>query len=64
MSKKSSKVTKCKGEGQASCKMYSDNGKWNRTRMCFLYNIEGYEGCYCSDCVKKIAYKQKGSDEK
>lgn len=22
--------------------------------MCFLYKIEGYEGCYCSDCVKEI----------
>ena len=20
----------------------------------FLYKIEGYEGCYCSDCVKEI----------
>jgi len=31
-----------------------DNGKWNRSWMCFLYKIEGYEGCYCSECVKKI----------
>lgn len=22
--------------------------------MCFLYKIEGYEGCYCLDCVKEI----------
>ena len=48
------KVTQCKGDGQGSCKMCSDNGKWNRTWMCFLYKIEGYEGCYCSECVKKI----------
>lgn len=48
------KVTKCKGEGQGSCKMCSDNGKWNRNWMCFLYEIEGYDGCYCSDCVEKI----------
>ena len=48
------KITKCTGEGQGSCKSCSDNGKWNRTWMCFLYKIEGYEGCYCRDCVKEI----------
>ena len=48
------KITKCTGEGQGSCKRCSDNGKWNRSWMCFLYKIEGYEGCYCSECVKKI----------
>lgn len=48
------KITKCTGEGQGSCKRCSDNGKWNRTWMCFLYKIEGYEGCYCRDCVKEI----------
>lgn len=49
------KITRCKGEGQGSCKMCTDNGKWNRNWMCFLYEIEGYEGCYCSECAKKIA---------
>lgn len=47
-------VTKCTGEGQGSCKRCSDKGKWNRHWMCFLYEIEGYEGCYCGDCVKEI----------
>lgn len=54
MSKNSLKVTKCKGEGQGSCKKCFDEGKWNRNWMCFLYHIEGYNGCYCYDCVKKI----------
>lgn len=49
------KITKCTGEGQGSCKRCTDNGKWNRTWMCFLNNIEGYEGCYCNDCTKEIA---------
>lgn len=53
------KITKCNGEGQGSCKRCSDNGKWNRTWMCFLYKIEGYEGCYCGDCVKEIQNKEK-----
>ena len=48
------KITKCTGEGQGSCKRCSDRGKWNRMWCCFLYKIEGYEGCYCSDCVKEI----------
>lgn len=54
------KVTQCKGDGQGSCKRCSDKGKWNRTWMCFLYKIEGYEGCYCSDCVKEILNKKGG----
>ena len=48
------KVTKCTGEGHGSCKRCSDNGKWNLKWMCFLYEIEGYDGCYCVDCVKAI----------
>ena len=58
------KVTKCKGEGQGSCKRCSDKGKWNRTWMCFLYKIEGYEGCYCADCVKEIQGLQDHPTEK
>ena len=48
------KVTQCIGEGLGSCKRCSDKGIWNGSWMCFLYSIEGYEGCYCSDCVKEI----------
>lgn len=53
------KITPCKGEGQGICKMCSDDGKQNRNWMCFLYSIEGYKGCYCSDCVKKIKENYK-----
>ena len=48
------KITPCSGEGQGSCKRCNDLGKWNRIWMCFMYEIEGLEGCYCSDCVKSI----------
>lgn len=48
-------VKRCHDEGQGSCKRCLDNGKWNRMWMCFLYQIEGYEGYYCRDCVKKIS---------
>lgn len=48
------KVTQCQGEGQGSCKRCIDNSRWNIAWMCFLYKIEGYEGCYCSSCVKAI----------
>lgn len=55
------KITKCTGEGQGSCKMCTDNGKWNRTWMCFLNKIEGLEGCYCNDCTKEIVGEDRGS---
>ena len=31
--------------------------------MCSLYKIEGYEGFYCSDCVKEIL-KENMNDER
>lgn len=46
---------KCTGDGQGSCKRCEDNGKWNRAWMCFLYHIDGLNGCYCGDCVRAIA---------
>lgn len=48
------KITQCRDEGQGSCKRCNDYGIWNRHWMSMLYEIEGYEGCYCSDCVGKI----------
>lgn len=48
------KVTKCTGNGQGYCKRCSDKGKFYRTWCCFLYDIDGYDGHYCSDCTKKI----------
>lgn len=53
------KVTQCTGEGQGSCKRCLEKGKWNINWMCFLYKIEGYDGCYCSDCVKEIRKEVK-----
>lgn len=58
------KVTRCGGEGQGSCKRCSDRGKWNRVWSCFLYKIEGYEGCYCSDCVKEIQKQEENNNER
>lgn len=63
MGKKVLKVTKCAGEGQGSCKKCSDNGKWNRNWLCFLYHIEGYNGCYCSDCAKKIVQSNSEKED-
>ena len=53
-SSKIPKVTKCTGDGQGSCKRCSDLGKYCRNWMVFLYKIEGFEGCYCSDCMNVI----------
>ncbi|MCM1269384.1 MAG: hypothetical protein NC247_01995 [Ruminococcus flavefaciens] len=57
------KVTKCKGEGQGSCRRCTDNGKWNINWMCFLYKIDGMDGCYCGDCVAAIRQEQNDYSE-
>lgn len=57
------KVTKCTGEGQGSCKRCSDRGKYSRNWMCFLYKIEGKEGCYCFDCVKEIKNEEEVQED-
>lgn len=53
------KISKCTGEGQSSCKRCTDNGKWNRTWCSLLYKIEGLEGAYCYDCMKEIVKKME-----
>lgn len=53
------KVTQCSGEGHGSCKRCNDKGKWNMSWMCFLYRVEGLEGCYCTECIKEM----EGEDE-
>ena len=55
-------MIKCKGEGQGSCKRCNDKGIWNRYWMSMLYEIKGYDGCYCWDCAKDII-KAGGVDE-
>lgn len=59
MDKNRLKITRCAGEGQGECKRCADNGIWNRKWMCFLYKIEGYEGCYCYDCTKAIEIESR-----
>lgn len=53
------KITQCQGEGQGSCKRCNDKGIWNANWMCFLYKIEGFEGCYCEKCVKEIMREEE-----
>ena len=48
------KYKKCVGDGQGSCDRCTERGKWNRTWMCFLFEVEGLPGCYCRDCVKEV----------
>ena len=63
------KITQCKGEGQGSCKRCNEHGIWNRHWMCFLYEVEGMEGCYCWACATKLneeaesALAEKGGAE-
>ncbi len=53
------KITRCKGEGQGSCKRCDDHGILNRHWMSMLCKIEGYEGCYCPYCVREIMEGEK-----
>ena len=46
-------IKQCEGEGQGECRRCSFHGKWNRSWMCFLYKIEGLDGCYCCDFVEE-----------
>ena len=55
------KITQCQGKGQGTCKRCNDKGIWNREWMCFLYRIEGLEGCYCRECVKEIMREEEKS---
>lgn len=48
------KITRGEGEGQGSCRRCNEKGIWNRNWMSMLCKIEGYDGYYCSDCVKEI----------
>lgn len=48
------KITQCEGEGQGSCRRCNERGIFNRQWMIFLYEIYGYEGCYCGKCVNEI----------
>lgn len=48
------KVTRCSGEGQGECKRCKELKGFGLNWMSLLCKIDGYEGCYCSDCVKEI----------
>lgn len=53
---------KCVGEGLGTCKRCCENGIWNRMWMCFLYEIEGLDGCYCYECVEELKMEQPPAD--
>lgn len=42
-------MKQCEGEGQGNCKKCGQ-----RSWMCFLYKIDGVEGCYCRECAKEV----------
>lgn len=49
------KITKAKGEGQGHCHRCTAMGKWNRTWMTFLCEVEGFSGYYCYECANILA---------
>lgn len=48
------KVYGCIGEGQGECKRCALVRGFNRNWLCMLYKIDGYNGLYCSDCMRFI----------
>ena len=54
MNNKNLKITKCVGEGQAECKRCAEIKGFNRNWVSMMYKIDGYDGCYCSDCVETM----------
>lgn len=50
---------KLEGNGQCSCKRCEEKRGWNRhwTNMCF--KIEGFDGVYCSECLKEILAEEQ-----
>lgn len=48
------RITRCVGEGQGECKRCRETKGWNRHWTSFLFKIEGFEGCYCNECVNAI----------
>lgn len=42
-------MKQCEGEGQGNCKKCGQ-----RSWMCFLYEVDGAEGCYCLECAKEL----------
>lgn len=47
-------MKKCQGEGHGSCKRCNELGIWNMAWMCFLYEVEGHDGCYCEKHAKEL----------
>lgn len=48
------KIIKCVGDGQSECKRCADIKGFNRFWMAMLYKIDGFDGCYCYDCMRFI----------
>lgn len=57
------KMRQCEGNGLGTCTLCNRKGIWNRRWMCFLYKIDGMDGCYCYDCANEILAKINSSDE-
>jgi hypothetical protein len=56
------KITRCTGNGQGSCTGCEKEKGWNRVWMSMLFKIDGFDGLFCADCVRKIKDKVN-SDE-
>lgn len=52
-------MIKATGEGQAECPRCRELGKWSHTWVCFLYKVEGHEGCYCKEHAEEFDKEER-----
>ncbi|MBS6062751.1 MAG: hypothetical protein KH972_02650 [Peptostreptococcaceae bacterium] len=52
-------MIKATGEGQAECPRCRELGKWSHTWVCFLYKVEGHEGCYCKEHAEELDKEER-----
>ena len=47
-------ITKSEGNGQAQCTRCRELNRWNMCWVSMMYEIEGRDGIYCSECVQEL----------
>lgn len=56
-------MIKATGEGQAECPKCRELGKWSRTWVCFLYEVEGHKGYYCKEHAEELEKEEQNGSE-
>lgn len=52
-------MQQCNFEGQGTCRICESTKGFNRYWGCFLYKVDGYDGCYCYEHAKELEERAK-----